>query len=166
MCHRSVRFLIPSKVCGCPLSSARMAPNRWVLPRALAAFNVESLFARKRATRAPHTVFVNRALPDHLFDHRRRPVKAHISPTNQVISSKYTIVTFLPRNLLEQFRRIANMYVPPFPLSPVLTLLQLLPLHRHPPVLPRVLHHLSRPRPPPHHHRPRHYCHQGRLRRH
>ncbi|GAA5931924.1 uncharacterized protein JCM15063_001604 [Sporobolomyces koalae] len=30
--------------------------------------------------------------------------------TNQVLTSKYNIVTFLPRNLLEQFRRVANIF--------------------------------------------------------
>jgi phospholipid-translocating ATPase len=33
-----------------------------------------------------------------------------VYPTNQVITSKYTIITFLPRNLLEQFRRVANIF--------------------------------------------------------
>jgi phospholipid-translocating ATPase len=37
--------------------------------------------------------------------------KDHVYTTNQVVTSKYTIITFLPRNLLEQFRRIANVYV-------------------------------------------------------
>ncbi|XP_041354452.1 phospholipid-transporting ATPase IF-like isoform X2 [Gigantopelta aegis] len=30
--------------------------------------------------------------------------------TNQVVSSKYTVFTFIPKNLFEQFRRIANFY--------------------------------------------------------
>lgn len=84
---------------------------------ALAAFSLESLFLRKRSSGTPRTVYVNQPLPDHFFDHKRRPIKTHVLPTNQVISSKYTIITFLPRNLLEQFRRIANMYVSPGPLS-------------------------------------------------
>ncbi|KAF8447755.1 hypothetical protein L210DRAFT_940528 [Boletus edulis BED1] len=90
-----------------------MAPSNSLLARtreAVAAFNVESLFSRKRSSAAPRTVYVNQPLPDHFFDHKRRPVKAHVPPTNQVISSKYTIITFLPRNLLEQFRRIANLF--------------------------------------------------------
>jgi hypothetical protein len=28
----------------------------------------------------------------------------------QVITSKYNLITFLPRNLLEQFRRVANVF--------------------------------------------------------
>ena len=130
------------------------------------AINVGALFAHNRPSAAPRAVFVNRALPDAAFDTKRRPLTALVHPPNQVISSKYTILTFLPRNLLEQFRRIANVYVPPCPSRPPLTRPQLLPLHSHPPVLPRVLHHLPRPRPPPHHHRPRNHRHQGRVRRH
>jgi phospholipid-translocating ATPase len=77
----------------------------------VANFKVESLFTRHRGPGAPRTIFVNQNLPNDYFDPKGRPKKEHIFPTNQVISSKYTIITFLPRNLLEQFRRIANMYV-------------------------------------------------------
>ncbi|KAG2138285.1 hypothetical protein DEU56DRAFT_886925 [Suillus clintonianus] len=73
-------------------------------------FNVESLFARHPGPGAPRTVFFNQNLPDSYFDHKGKPKKEHVYPTNQVISSKYTIITFLPRNLLEQFRRIANIF--------------------------------------------------------
>jgi len=74
-------------------------------------FNVESLFARHPGPGVPRTVFFNQNLPDGYFDPKGKPKKEHVYPTNQVISSKYTIITFLPRNLLEQFRRIANMSV-------------------------------------------------------
>ncbi len=30
--------------------------------------------------------------------------------SNQNVTSKYTVITFLPRNLLEQFRRVANVF--------------------------------------------------------
>ncbi|OJA16022.1 hypothetical protein AZE42_04283 [Rhizopogon vesiculosus] len=76
----------------------------------VANFKVESLFARHRGPGAPRTIYINQNLPDTYFDPKGRPKKEYIFPTNQVISSKYTIITFLPRNLLEQFRRIANVF--------------------------------------------------------
>ncbi|EJD02206.1 phospholipid-translocating P-type ATPase [Fomitiporia mediterranea MF3/22] len=77
----------------------------------LAAFNVESLFAKSKQVGPPRTVFINEDLPQDYFDQKGRIKKEHVYKTNQVVTSKYTIVTFLPRNLLEQFRRIANMCV-------------------------------------------------------
>lgn len=73
-----------------------------------AAFNVESLFSRKREPGPPRSVFVNEELPAEYYDKKQRVLKEHVYSTNQVITSKYTVVTFLPRNLLEQFRRVAN----------------------------------------------------------
>lgn len=75
----------------------------------LAAFNVESLFSRKREPGPPRSVHVNKELPSEYFDHKHKVTKEHVYYSNQVITSKYTIITFLPRNLLEQFRRIANV---------------------------------------------------------
>ena len=75
----------------------------------LADFNVESLFSRKRRAVPPRSVFVHQQLPADYYDHKQRLHKEYIYCTNQVITSKYTIITFLPRNLLEQFRRIANV---------------------------------------------------------
>lgn len=31
-------------------------------------------------------------------------------PINFFVTSKYTIISFIPQNLLEQFRRIANIF--------------------------------------------------------
>lgn len=30
--------------------------------------------------------------------------------TNRIVSTKYTLLTFFPKNMFEQFRRIANFY--------------------------------------------------------
>ncbi|PFH51681.1 hypothetical protein AMATHDRAFT_141942 [Amanita thiersii Skay4041] len=76
----------------------------------LAAFNVENLFVKKRAPGPQRTVFINEDLPPEYFDKKGRVKPEHVYATNQVITSKYTIVTFVPRNLLEQFRRIANIF--------------------------------------------------------
>jgi phospholipid-translocating ATPase len=74
----------------------------------VANFNVESLFSRKRQVGPPRSVFVHEDLPADYYDKKQRVTKDHVYATNQVITSKYTIITFLPRNLLEQFRRVAN----------------------------------------------------------
>lgn len=76
----------------------------------LAAFNVENLFVRKREPGPPRTVYINQELPPDYFDHKGRIKKEYVYSSNQVITSKYTVITFLPRNLLEQFRRIANIF--------------------------------------------------------
>jgi len=76
-----------------------------------AAFKVEDLFSRKKVPGPPRTIFVNENLPETHFDARGKVEPEHIYATNQVITSKYTLITFLPRNLLEQFRRVANMCV-------------------------------------------------------
>lgn len=76
-----------------------------------AAFKVEDLFSRKKEPGPPRTIFVNENLPETHFDARGKVKPEHVYATNQVITSKYTLLTFLPRNLLEQFRRVANMCV-------------------------------------------------------
>ncbi|THH16144.1 hypothetical protein EW146_g4435 [Bondarzewia mesenterica] len=58
----------------------------------------------------PRTIFINEPLPDYYYDRKHKIKKEHVYHTNQVITSKYTILTFIPRNLLEQFRRIANIF--------------------------------------------------------
>ncbi|KAH9484428.1 Phospholipid-transporting ATPase DNF1 [Psilocybe cubensis] len=77
--------------------------SRW------AAFKVEDLFSRKKEPGPRRTIFINEDLPDDYRDARGRVKQEHVYATNQVITSKYTLITFLPRNLLEQFRRIANV---------------------------------------------------------
>ena len=126
-------------------------------------FKLESLFAGNRGTDTPRTIYFNQTLPGSYFDHKRRLKKDHVYCTNQVITSKYNIITFLPRNLLEQFRRIANMYVRQcIPLvSPLNMSSQLLCLHCYPSVFPRIFYHIPWSRRPSPTHRPRHHSHQG-----
>ncbi|KAF8623323.1 hypothetical protein AX15_006401 [Amanita polypyramis BW_CC] len=81
------------------------------LLKSISAFNVASLFSRERPATQPRTVFVNRpTLPSECFDRRDRPKPEYVYIPNQVITSKYNLITFIPRNLLEQFRRVANMF--------------------------------------------------------
>ncbi|KAF9532854.1 hypothetical protein CPB83DRAFT_846485 [Crepidotus variabilis] len=74
------------------------------------AFNVESLFSRKRPIGPPRTVFVHEPLPQEYLNSKGKVDRSHVFNSNQIITSKYNIITFIPRNLLEQFRRIANMF--------------------------------------------------------
>ncbi|KAJ4478456.1 phospholipid-translocating ATPase [Lentinula aciculospora] len=81
--------------------------------RRIASFSVDDIFSRKRPAGPPRTIFVNQKLSADYFDPKKKNAtvkKQYVYVTNQVISSKYTLVTFLPRNLLEQFRRVANIY--------------------------------------------------------
>ncbi|KAJ3907391.1 phospholipid-translocating ATPase [Lentinula edodes] len=76
----------------------------------LASFNVENLFVNKRKPGPPRRIFVSANLPQDYWDNKGKAKPEHVYNTNQVITSKYTLLTFLPRNLLEQFRRIANVF--------------------------------------------------------
>lgn len=44
------------------------------------------------------------------YGEKQVPSEGWIFESNQVLTSKYNIFTFLPRNLLEQFRRVANVF--------------------------------------------------------
>jgi phospholipid-translocating ATPase len=77
--------------------------------RRFSTFKLEDLFSRKQVAGPPRTVHVNENLPADYLDPKGRVKPAYIYSSNQVITSKYTIITFLPRNLLEQFRRVANV---------------------------------------------------------
>ncbi|KZT69864.1 phospholipid-translocating P-type ATPase [Daedalea quercina L-15889] len=100
------------------------------------SFSVEALFRRTREPGPPRSVFVHQNLPEDYFDKKGRIKKEHVFATNQYITAKYSIITFLPRNLLEQFRRVANIFFlaiailqffPIFPtISPGLAILPLL----------------------------------------
>jgi len=51
-------------------------------------------------------------LPNHVLD-SKAPGEPHPNakyPTNQIRTTKYTAISFLPKNLFEQFHRFANLY--------------------------------------------------------
>ncbi|KAJ6614318.1 phospholipid-translocating P-type ATPase [Mycena sp. CBHHK59/15] len=83
-------------------------PAAWY--KRAAAFKIEDLFSRKKVAGPPRAVHVNENLPADYLDHKGKVKPTHTYTSNQVITSKYTIITFLPRNLLEQFRRVANVF--------------------------------------------------------
>ncbi|KIY66080.1 phospholipid-translocating P-type ATPase [Cylindrobasidium torrendii FP15055 ss-10] len=90
------------------VSLAKSRPRPWY--KRLPQFSVEDLFSRKRPAGPPRTIFINQSLPPEYRDAKGRVKREHVYTSNQVISSKYTILTFIPRNLLEQFRRVANIF--------------------------------------------------------
>ncbi|OAD03177.1 hypothetical protein MUCCIDRAFT_143219 [Mucor lusitanicus CBS 277.49] len=53
-------------------------------------------------------VFVNLPLPEYELTSKGKPKHTYI--TNKIRTSKYTVISFVPKNLFEQFRRPANMY--------------------------------------------------------
>ncbi|KAG8759000.1 hypothetical protein FRC12_009867 [Ceratobasidium sp. 428] len=53
-------------------------------------------------------VYVNLPLPDSETKSNGDPVVRY--ERNKVRTSKYTLITFIPKNLYEQFRRVANLY--------------------------------------------------------
>jgi len=69
------------------------------------ALNPARLFQRKARPAKPRSVYINQALPAELFDKKGKVPKAALYTSSQVVTSKYTVITFLPRNLLEQVRR-------------------------------------------------------------
>ncbi|KAL1753669.1 hypothetical protein FB107DRAFT_264155 [Schizophyllum commune] len=53
-------------------------------------------------------VYVNCPLPPNEVDQHGEPLVRYVR--NKVRTTKYTILTFIPKNLYEQFRRVANMF--------------------------------------------------------
>ncbi|KAI8922692.1 hypothetical protein BC831DRAFT_506465, partial [Entophlyctis helioformis] len=54
-------------------------------------------------------ILLNMRPPASMFDSSGLPVQPPF-PSNRIRTSKYTTVTFIPRNLFEQFRRFANIF--------------------------------------------------------
>ncbi|KAI8907072.1 phospholipid-translocating P-type ATPase [Powellomyces hirtus] len=61
------------------------------------------------ATQLPkRTIYVNIPVPESDCDFTGKPIAKW--PDNVIRTAKYTVLTFVPRNLFEQFRRLANVY--------------------------------------------------------
>lgn len=65
-------------------------------------------------------VYANIPLPASELNKSGDPIVKY--PRNKVRTAKYTLITFIPKNLLEQFRRVANIYFL------VLVILQIFPI--------------------------------------
>lgn len=108
---------MPASTSGAPLVPRRRRrrdhrESWWsrVVTKPLRALNPATLLARRKRPPVPRSIFVNDEVPADYLDRKGRPLKDKVFATNQNITSKYTILTFLPRNLLEQFRRVANIF--------------------------------------------------------
>lgn len=56
----------------------------------------------------PRQIYVNNPLPDSMVNAHNKPILQY--PRNKIRTTKYTPVTFLPKNLIFQFRKVANTY--------------------------------------------------------
>lgn len=72
--------------------------------------NPETAFRRKRRPPASRRVMVNTDLPREMYDSKGKVSKNAVYDSNQIVSAKYTIYNFVFKNLLEQFRRVANIF--------------------------------------------------------
>ncbi|EGG00206.1 putative aminophospholipid translocase [Melampsora larici-populina 98AG31] len=69
---------------------------------------------KKHSNRGPsfsnerRSIYVNLVLPTGQIDRNGDPLAKYVR--NKVRTTKYTIISFLPKNLFEQFRNVANIY--------------------------------------------------------
>lgn len=70
----------------------------------------DTVFKKKRPPPAPRSVYFNEPLPQEAFDAKGHPQYPYLFASNQVLTAKYTIYNFVFKNLLEQFRRVANLF--------------------------------------------------------
>nr|XP_053653910.1 phospholipid-transporting ATPase IF-like isoform X2 [Cherax quadricarinatus] len=91
---------------------------------------VWKVFKKNKPPATSRMVLVNRQPPEELTEPPVMPRYTH----NRIKTSKYTVLNFIPKNLFEQFRRIANFYflciavIQLFIDSPVSPMTSILPL--------------------------------------
>ncbi|EJD46372.1 phospholipid-translocating P-type ATPase [Auricularia subglabra TFB-10046 SS5] len=110
------RFFSKSSVAE-DLQAAPVVPTLEVTPPP-APVSAEPAAATPAAVTGPRRrVYLNQPLPASELDQRGDPSARY--PRNKVRTTKYTPLTFIPKNLYEQFSRVANIY---FVLTVVLTI--------------------------------------------
>lgn len=77
--------------------------------------NEENSVRQAVANMPPRRIYLNKPVPK-----ENLPVHAHRFCTNAIVTSQYTLLNFLPKNLSRQFCRVANLYFL------VLTILQMI----------------------------------------
>ncbi|PLW33102.1 hypothetical protein PCASD_13814 [Puccinia coronata f. sp. avenae] len=83
----------------------------------LTGFDISTYFDPPKTKPIPRHVFINLPLPSGAWKSSKngqllvgKPIEAWEHPNNQIQTAKYSLLTFIPRNLAEQFRRIANAF--------------------------------------------------------
>jgi phospholipid-translocating ATPase len=77
-------------------------------PRSTTSASASSAPPSKEVPGVRRNVYVNHPPTAMEIDHDGEPIARYVR--NKVRTSKYTIFTFIPKNLYEQFRRVANLY--------------------------------------------------------
>ncbi|KDN45280.1 phospholipid-translocating P-type ATPase [Tilletiaria anomala UBC 951] len=71
----------------------------------------ETAFRKKRPPPCARSVYFNEPLPAEAFQAKNGRIKPEWQfACNQVLTAKYTLYNFIFKNLLEQFRRVANLF--------------------------------------------------------
>ncbi|KAG0221799.1 hypothetical protein BGW41_006489, partial [Actinomortierella wolfii] len=84
------------------LDTEKKEPLRRVMTRA------DTKISLRKSKKDSRRIFVNLPLPVHELDARGNPKVSYGS--NRIKTAKYSAWNFLPKNLFEQFRRVANMF--------------------------------------------------------
>ncbi|WAR60038.1 hypothetical protein PtB15_11B680 [Puccinia triticina] len=84
--------------------------NKHNLIDRLTQLDITTLFDPPTPHPLPRQLNINTPLPTHAYTHNNKPTPAWEHPSNQIRTAKYSLLTFIPRNLLEQFRRVANIF--------------------------------------------------------
>lgn len=93
-----------------PASSASGKIKAFRTKLANISLDPDVVFKKQRPPPAPRSVYFNEPLPEQAFDHKGKPQYPWVYASNQVLTAKYTLYNFVFKNLLEQFRRVANLF--------------------------------------------------------
>jgi len=93
----------------------KQSPWRF-FPKHLAAFGGDSLAASHNGKEVKRRVYINVPLPPHKLNRHGHPIIKY--EPNQIRTSKYSILSFIPKNLAEQFRRVCDSQIDLYPSIP------------------------------------------------
>ncbi|KAF9971218.1 hypothetical protein BGZ73_005886 [Actinomortierella ambigua] len=93
---------LPQNAATLPEDAEKKEPLRRGMTRA------DTKISLRKSKKDSRRIFVNLPLPTHDLDARGNPKVSYGS--NRIKTAKYSAWNFLPKNLFEQFRRVANMF--------------------------------------------------------